>query len=84
MAETTAIKAERQLLTARALLWAAGAELNAIHARDGAPDGVSHEYFGNLVEAIRLELGGDIKPWCPPDLKPALNSSLDRARGEQQ
>lgn len=56
----------------QALLWAAGYELNAIHARDGAPSGVSEEYFGDLVDAIRGALGGDIKPWPEQWMRPIL------------
>ena len=55
-----------------ALLWAAGVELNAIAARDGAPPNVDPEYFARLVEAIRKELGGDIKPWPDEFMRPEL------------
>lgn len=55
-----------------ALLWAAGVELNAIAARDGAPANVDPGYFGRLVDAIRRELGGDIKPWPEPFMRNKL------------
>ena len=56
-----------------ALLWAAGVELNAIAARAGAPPNVDPGYFGRLVEAIREELGGDIKPWPETFMRPILD-----------
>lgn len=58
----------------RALLWAAARELNAICARDGAPEGVSEDYFAALVEEIRQALGGEIKPWPEPWMKDYLLS----------
>lgn len=49
-----------------ALFWSAAFELNAIRARDGAPQGVDPEYFDRLVNAMgnRYPCGG-IPPWPP-------------------
>ena len=38
-------------------------ELNAIRARDGAPDGVSHEWWNELTDALGEMLGDDTVPW---------------------
>lgn len=38
-------------------------EFNAIRARDGAPDGVSHEWWDEMTEAMREMLGDDALPW---------------------
>lgn len=64
----------------RALLWAAGRELNSINARDGAPEGVHQEWFDDLIDAIRHALGGDIAPW-PPDKSTA--SAIERLFGQR-
>lgn len=42
------------------LLAEVGDIANAIRARDGAPEGYSHEYFSGLVERISTACGGDI------------------------
>lgn len=48
----------------RGLLWYAYHELNAIRARDGAPEGVSHAYFDKLVETLKDTLGeSESMPW---------------------
>ena len=69
----------------RALLWAAWTELNAIRARDGAPqhidwhrgqpmqsNGVDPEYFSALVDAIDEALGDDTNPWAAAYMKQYL------------
>lgn len=69
----------------RALLWAAWFELNAIRARDGAPqhidwhqgrplqtDGVDRQYFSDLVDAMSDTLGDDSQPWPAEYMKPHL------------
>ena len=71
--------------TLRALLWAAWTELNAIRARDGAPqhidwyrgqpiqsDGVDRAYFSALVDAMSDALGDDAAPWAAAYMKPHL------------
>ena len=50
------------------IIWQAWFELNAIHARDGAPSGVSEEYFEKVVddcEAALESLGYKAMPWPP-------------------
>lgn len=47
----------------RAVIWAAWRELNTIRARDGAPEGIDHEYFSSVVDACETILGDDTKPW---------------------
>ncbi len=38
-------------------------EMNAIRAHTGAPAGVCHEYWNELVEQLNSLLGDDAKPW---------------------
>ena len=60
----------------RALLWACWFEMNAINARDGAPSGVSQQYWDNLIN-----LAGEAsstKPW-PPN-KEALSKALNQGK----
>lgn len=38
-------------------------ELNAIRARDGAPSGISEDYWSELVDALGDMLGADDVPW---------------------
>ncbi len=56
----------------RGLLWFAWSEFNAIRARDGAPDGVSHDYWDQVTEAMLNALGDDAKPWASDDAKRTL------------
>jgi hypothetical protein len=47
-------------------LWCAWYELNGIRARDGAPDGVDHEWFSTVVEQLEAQLGEKyLVPWPP-------------------
>lgn len=49
-----------------ALCWLAYREFNAIRARSGAPDGVSHVYWYNLTEAFAEVRGrSNLTPWPP-------------------
>jgi len=47
----------------RELMRRAWVEFNAIRARDGAPPGVSHEYWAKLTDNLQLLLGDDAQPW---------------------
>lgn len=67
---------------ARALLWCAWMELNAIRARDGVPrdytgcrSGVSEEYFSSLVDALAETLGIDCQPWPAKYMEPYIPST---------
>jgi hypothetical protein len=60
----------------RGLLWIAWHEMNAIRARsgvplnfDGMPQGISEEYWSNIVDAMQMELGEDARPWPSDDAK---------------
>lgn len=47
----------------RELMRSAWHELNAIRARQGAPEGVSHEWFDQLVTSLSECLGDETVPW---------------------
>lgn len=53
----SALDASREIIR---LAWR---EMNAIRASHGAPDGVSDEYWSNLVDALRRLIGDDALPW---------------------
>jgi hypothetical protein len=55
------VTAERD--AGRELMRQAWHELNAIRARSGAPDGVSHEWFDQLVTGLEDCLADDRVPW---------------------
>ncbi len=48
---------------ANGLLWYAWHEFNTIRARDGAPIGISHEFWDEMTKKMNEFLGGDSKPW---------------------
>lgn len=53
----------------RGLLWHAWYEFNAIRAKDGAPEGVSEDYWDKLTNALNETLGEDAKPWASASAK---------------
>lgn len=57
------VELARDLDAGREWLRCAWQELNAIRARDGAPIGVSEQWWDTLTEALRELLGDDAKPW---------------------
>ena len=54
---------------ARALIWYVWNEFNAIRARDGAPEGVSYDFWNSMTEVMRKFLGDDAQPWPSRDAK---------------
>ncbi len=53
-----------ELENANGLLWYAWHEFNAIRARDGAPTGISEEFWNEITEKMSKFLGDDnTKPW---------------------
>ena len=69
------------------LLWQCRFEINAINARDGAPIGVSQEYWDSLLELTAETFGGDPKPWPPHkghfrELQAQLQAEKEQLRGE--
>lgn len=61
--------AASRLRLANGLIWYAWSEFNAIRARDGAPEGVEHEYWDKLTESFRDYIGDDAQPWPSADTK---------------
>ena len=66
------------------LLWCAWREMNAIRARSGVPldfdgrkQGISEEYWSDLVDKMANALGGDPPPWATPQAK----AIFDKADG---
>lgn len=55
--------AERERDAGREWMRIAWHEFNAIRARDGAPEGVSHEWWEEITEALGEMLGDDRVPW---------------------
>lgn len=55
--------AERERDAGREWMRVAWHEFNAIRARDGAPEGVSHEWWEEITEALGDMLGEDRVPW---------------------
>ena len=56
----------------RELMRQAWHEFNAIRARDGAPVGVSHEWWNEMTEQLHELLGDDSKPWMTSAAKALL------------
>ena len=70
--------AEADMDAGRELLREAWHEFNAIRARDGAPIGVSHEYWSEMTDRLGELLGDDTKPWMLGAAKALL--APERAR----
>jgi hypothetical protein len=69
----TSVERERDRLVldlayARRLIWRGWYEMNAIRARQGAPDGITHEAWDLWVEDMKGFLGDDALPWPPGNL----------------
>jgi len=60
------------------VIWEAWSILNAISARDGAPDGMSEEWFSTVVVRLANVLPPEFrKPWAPVYVRRAI------ARGKE-
>lgn len=54
-------------------------ELNTIRARDGAPEGVAHEWWSELTDALAEMLGDDTVPWMTKAAKLLTAAAEHRA-----
>lgn len=54
---------EQDLNAGRELMRTAWSEMNAIRARDGAPSGVSHEWWSAITDQLQHLLKDDANPW---------------------
>jgi len=81
----SAIRAEREMADSdlnagRELMRQAWHEFNAIRARDGAPIGVSPEWWDEMTDRLGSLLGSDAVPWMTGAAKALL--APERARAE--
>ena len=67
----------------RELMRQAWHEFNSIRARDGAPVGVSEEWWSQMTEELGKLLGDEAKPWMSDAAKALLEPSHAEIRGVQ-